>query len=145
MKSKIKVIIYRTIYRLAKIYWKICKSKTFGARILLFDKIAQEFLFVLPHGSSKYNLCGGRSNNNELPEKTALRELCEETGISLVVADFCLGTYYNEKEGKKDTITIFVKEIKTKQESEKIRENLKKMFVGSLFLNMRILLAKIQL
>jgi 8-oxo-dGTP pyrophosphatase MutT (NUDIX family) len=109
MPEKVKDITYSGILLLYKIAWKIFKPTATSARILL---VTDTHILLVQHRKSlSWNLPGGGKKRKETPEACAFRELCEETHIDLKDADFLLGTYQNKREGKQDTIYIFVKKI----------------------------------
>lgn len=89
-------------------YWRIMKPVSSGARIILIQD--EKVLLVQHRGSRTWNLPGGGIKKLEDPQRAALRELYEETRIICPEVDYLLGTYYSEKEGKQDTIFIFVRE-----------------------------------
>lgn len=109
MKEILKNKFYKTLLFFARIYWRVFKPITYGARIMIICK--NKILLVQPRTLKYWNLPGGGINKKEDPEKGVLRELYEELGIVLDRADFLLGTYTSSAEGKKDTVYIFVKKI----------------------------------
>jgi 8-oxo-dGTP pyrophosphatase MutT (NUDIX family) len=109
MKNILKNILYKTMLGIAKIYWKIFKPVTAGARIILVTD--KKILLVQPRTLNYWNLPGGGMHKNEDPEKTAIREIYEEIGIEIDSVDFLLGTYISSDEGKRDTVYIFVKKV----------------------------------
>lgn len=109
MKIFLKNKLYKTLLFFARIYWRIFKPVTYGARIMIICK--NKILLVQPRTLKYWNLPGGGINKKEGPEKGALREIREELGIKLDKADYLLGTYTSNAEGKKDTVYIFVKKI----------------------------------
>lgn len=109
MKNFLKNKFYKTLLFFARLYWRIFKPITHGARIMIICK--NKILLVQPRTLKYWNLPGGGLNKKEDPEKGALRELYEELGIKIDKADYLLGTYTSNAEGKKDTVYIFVKKI----------------------------------
>ena len=91
-----------------RIYWRVAKPKTFGARLILVRE--GKVLLVSPRRSQYWNLPGGGTRRNEDPSAGALRELREETGILVPAVSYRLGTYVSGAEGKRDTVFIFVAE-----------------------------------
>lgn len=111
MINWLKNNLYRIALFGARIYWRVFKPVTYGARIILVCN--NKILLVQPCTLLYWNLPGGGINKNESPEAGAIRELHEELGIKIDKADYLLGTYTSNAEGKKDTIYIFVKNINT--------------------------------
>lgn len=109
MKNNIKNLLYKAILTIAKIYWKICKPVTSGARVLLVTNT--RVLLVQPRTMDYWNLPGGGIHKHESPEHAAIRELHEEVRISIEATDYLLGTYNASDEGKRDTVYIFVKKV----------------------------------
>ena len=109
MKNTLKNIFYATTLFFARIYWKVFKPLTHGARILLVTDT--KVLLVQPRTLDYWNLPGGGMHKNEDPEKAAIREIHEEIGIEIDSVDFLLGTYISSDEGKRDTVYIFVKKV----------------------------------
>lgn len=111
MPEKVKDILYSSALLWAKVVWKITKPKTIGARILL---VTDTHVLLVQHRKSRtWNLPGGGKKKRETPEVCAVRELFEETKVCIKHIDEILGTYTNTKEGKKDTIHIFIKKVPT--------------------------------
>ena len=118
MKEKLKDLIYGTALFFAKLYWKICKPVTFGARIILANK--EKVLLVQHKRPKTWNLPGGGIKKHENPALAGIRELYEETGLQIENTDYLLGTYVSKDEGKHDTIYVYVKKV-----DEKFLENKK--------------------
>jgi 8-oxo-dGTP pyrophosphatase MutT (NUDIX family) len=55
-----------------------------------------------------WSLPGGKIDKEERPEECLIRELKEELSLSISNIDYKLGEYTSNKEGKQDTIYIFV-------------------------------------
>lgn len=106
MIEKIKDVLYSCALGCARIYWRVVRPTTFGARVILISN--NKVLLVQPRRARYWNLPGGGIKKNETPEQGALRELYEETGIHINKTDYILGTYYSQREGKRDTVTIVV-------------------------------------
>ena len=87
-------------------YWKIFKPKTFGSKaILLFEG---NILLVKNINVGQWSLPGGKIEKNESPRECILRELNEELEITKCDVSYKLGEYISEKEGKKDTVYVFI-------------------------------------
>jgi 8-oxo-dGTP pyrophosphatase MutT (NUDIX family) len=111
VKNWLKNNLYKIALFGARIYWRVFKPVTYGARIMVICN--NKILLVQPRTLSYWNLPGGGINKDEDPEAAAFRELYEELGIKIDNTDYLLGTYTSNSEGKKDTIYIFVKNIET--------------------------------
>lgn len=99
-------IVYRTIRLPLKWYWKIFKIDTHGLRILI---VHNNSLVLVRHWyNGLWVMPGGGIKKTESPEEAAVREVFEETGISIQNPDYKLGAYSNTKGGKRDTVHCFV-------------------------------------
>jgi len=112
----LKDFAYVTITKLAEKTWKVIKPRTHGARVLLVTET--HILLAQRRASDNWTLPGGGISKNENYGLGALRELREETNISLDHVDFLLGTYLSSKEGKRDTVYIVVKKIEKTLEAQ---------------------------
>ncbi|MDL1913147.1 MAG: NUDIX domain-containing protein [Bergeyella sp.] len=68
----------------------------------VLENLEKEILFIFR--SKKWDLPKGKLEKNETPDRAALREIEEETGLgNLIMENFLLNTYhvYTEKNGKK--------------------------------------------
>ena len=93
--------------KLRRLYWRIVRPQTLGARAVLLNKQGQVLLVKHRYGKGWF-LPGGRVRKNESTEKGLERELREELGITSLIVERVLGTYFNLQEFKKDTITVYV-------------------------------------
>ncbi len=109
MKNAIKNLIYKTAYIIIRVYWRVFKPVTHGARILLVTDT--KILLVQPRALKYWNIPGGGIKRKENPEQGAIRELYEETGIKIDSVDYLLGTYISSDEGKHDTIYFYIKRV----------------------------------
>ena len=101
-----KDMAYALALTVARAYWRIFKPRTFGARLLLVH--GNKILLVRPRGTDYWNFPGGGIRRGENPAEGAVRELKEETGIRNPGIEYCLGSYTSTKEGKRDTVYIYV-------------------------------------
>lgn len=104
--EKIKDLTYSVALTCARIYWRIVKPITYGARVLVVHD--KKILLVQPRKSNYWNFPGGGIKKTEDPARGALRELREETGMIINMVDYQLGEYCSKAEGKRDTVFIFV-------------------------------------
>ncbi len=98
--------IYKITHPFVRLYWKWFRPKTSGAKALIIN--GGNILLTKNINVRLWSLPGGKVDEGETPEQCLLRELKEELGLSITKADFKLGEYVSEKEGKKDTVYVFV-------------------------------------
>lgn len=121
MRTKLKKLIIKighTIYKIVRTpiiwYWKIFNIKTRGVRVMI---VCQNEIVLVRHWyNSLWVMPGGGIKKHETPEQAAIREIKEETGITIKQLDYLLGVYSNNKGGKNDTVYCFVVELKEKLE-----------------------------
>lgn len=111
------------IQPVARFYWRLFKPKTYGSRAILV--CGDEIMLVKNSGANHFTLPGGKIDKWETPEECVLRELKEELNITGDIK-YQLGTYVSSKEGKRDTVHIFVvntdaKNFKTQYELDDAR------------------------
>jgi 8-oxo-dGTP pyrophosphatase MutT (NUDIX family) len=89
------------------LYWRIRKPTTFGVRALVLGPDGR--LLLVKHTYDRYwYLPGGGRKKDEPAEDALVRELREELGMRDVRIERKLSTYVSEREGKRDTIDVFV-------------------------------------
>jgi 8-oxo-dGTP pyrophosphatase MutT (NUDIX family) len=108
IKDMILDILLPVAHFSRKQLWKILRPTTIGVKMLLFD--SQQVLLVKTRYSSRWSLPGGKVNKMETPRAAAIRELAEETGVSISKCRF-MGVYSNFTEYKNDTIILFTAEV----------------------------------
>lgn len=95
------------INRTLRIYWRITKPVTFGVRAIVLGPDGK--LLLVKHTYDKYwYLPGGAMKRGEEAEAALKREVKEELGIAELRLERKLGTYVSTREGKRDTIAVFV-------------------------------------
>lgn len=93
--------------RALRVYWRIAKPVTFGVRALVLGRDGR--LLLVKHTYDRYwYLPGGARKRGEEPEAAIAREVLEEIGITELRIERKLGTYFSVREGKRDTIDVFV-------------------------------------
>lgn len=102
------------IHHVRRFWWRARRPVTRGARALVVDGNGRVCLIRHTYEVGWY-LPGGGVRRHEDPEAAVARELREETGMQ-VVSTRLLGTYSNDREGKRDT--IFVYEVQAIGEAE---------------------------
>ncbi len=101
-----KRFIYKLTFPLYQWYWKTFNPKTSGARALIIHD--NQILLGKNLNRKYWSLPGGKIDRGETPEQCVLRELKEELDLDNLTIDFQLGIYNSKREGKRDTIYIFV-------------------------------------
>lgn len=99
-------LIYNITYPFFRLYWKMFRPKTYGSRAIVLHE--NNILLVKNINVDYWSLPGGKIDSGESPEQCILRELKEELNLNEIKADYKLGEYTSNKEGKKDTVYIFV-------------------------------------
>ncbi|MFA6495035.1 MAG: NUDIX domain-containing protein [Candidatus Paceibacterota bacterium] len=99
-------IIYKITHPFVRLYWRIFKPKTYGSRALILH--GNKILLARNINVSHWSLPGGKIDYPESPEQCLMRELKEELDLSIAKTEFKLGEYLTHKEGKRDTVHIFV-------------------------------------
>lgn len=69
-----------------------------GAAAIIVDEAGAVLLVRHTYGKCNWEIPGGRAEEGESPVDTAIREVWEETGLS-VVAQHMTGYYYDEEAG----------------------------------------------
>ncbi len=109
-------IVLRTAYQCVRLYWRIRRPKTYGAKVLLVHPSEQTKVLLVRHvyHPSRWTLPGGGYRpDRETPLEAAKRELKEELGI-IPQSMRSLGELSWEVEGKRDHVTLFVATPPTK-------------------------------
>ena len=95
------------VNRTLRLYWRIRRPKTFGVRAFVFGSDGR--LLLVRHTYDRYwYLPGGGRKESEPPDQALARELREELGITAARIERPFATYFSEREGKRDTIDVFV-------------------------------------
>lgn len=98
------------LYPLEQVYRRVFRPKTFGVRVLVWDKETNKVLMVRHTYGDKtmWHFPGGAYNpNRELASDSARRELAEETGL-VAPTLMPLITYKTDAQGNDDTVEVFV-------------------------------------
>lgn len=109
--KRLKALIYRLGYPIAKVYWFLRRPVTEGVRCLVVyeDKV---LLIRHTYGSSLRTTVGGGVNRGESLLEAVFREVKEEVGIILNNATH-IGLVFCQAEFKKDTIQVFIARSET--------------------------------
>jgi len=90
-----------------RLYWRFTRPVTFGVRAVVLGPDGK--LLLVKHTYDRYwYLPGGAMKRGEEAEAALRREVREEIGIAELRIEKKLGTYASTREGKRDTITVFV-------------------------------------
>ncbi len=74
---------YRVAHALRRLWWRTCKPRVFGCRILAFDSAGRVLLVRHSYGSAHWMAPGGSLRRGEDALLGATRELAEEIGCRL--------------------------------------------------------------
>lgn len=99
-------IIYKITHPFFRLYWTVFKPKTYGSRAIVLHE--NNILLVKNINVNYWSLPGGKIDSGESPAQCILRELKEELNLSELNITYNLGEYTSNREGKRDTIYIFV-------------------------------------
>lgn len=95
------------VNRTLRLYWRITKPVTFGVRAIVQGPDGR--LLLVKHTYDRYwYLPGGAMKRGEGAEAALRREAKEEVGIADLRIERKLGIYVSTREGKRDTIAVFV-------------------------------------
>jgi len=106
-------LIIKVLYPVAKIYWFLFRPKTQGAKCVI--KFGEEILMIRhTYGKSDaWTFPGGGIKKGETPEEAVLREVREELGIKIINIKN-IGSFFTNKEYKRDTVYCFSAEAQNK-------------------------------
>ena len=99
-------VIYKLLHPFFRVYWRTFKPKTYGSRAIITHE--NNILLVKNINVSYWLFPGGMMDAGENPEQCLLRELKEELNLSELNIGYKLVEYTSNREGKKDTIYIFI-------------------------------------
>lgn len=92
-----------------KLYWFFIRPKTLGVKGLIEHDA--EFLMIRnTYGKMHWTFPGGGVKHSETPLDAVRREIQEEVGIILGEVN-ALGSYFNIKEHKRDTVYCFYSRV----------------------------------
>jgi ADP-ribose pyrophosphatase YjhB (NUDIX family) len=98
----------RLVHRMFRLYWMVMRPRTQGVRAIVLSDARRKVLLVRHTYSDLWYLPGGGVGKGEDLETALRRELREELNIVDVSDVSVLGAYENEREFKRDTVTVFV-------------------------------------
>src|SRR5262245_2857956 len=108
MRRSLRRLIARTLQQILRIYWRIFRPTTRGVRAIVLCDQGRSVLLVKHTYTRDWYLPGGGVGRGEELEPALLRELREELEIVVVRDLRRLGSYTNDREFKRDTVTVFV-------------------------------------
>lgn len=82
MRYTPRAILYKLLYRLARVYWFVFRPKLRGARCLI-ECDGHLLLIRQTYGDMRWTVPGGLIKRDEEPETAIRREVREEVGITL--------------------------------------------------------------
>lgn len=104
-----KSLFYKIVTPIRRFYWFVFRPKTKGAKGLI--KNDQKLLMIRnTYGKMHWTFPGGGIKRNETAENAAIREVAEEVGIKMNRPIY-LGSYYNERQYKRDTVSCYLGEV----------------------------------
>lgn len=99
-------LAYKVAYRLMRVYWAVARPNTHGALVAVWHK--DEILLVKSSYLNYWSLPGGYVQSGETAVQAALRELEEETGMSMEASALQRSLdLTHDWEGKRDHVEIF--------------------------------------
>ena len=110
MLKRSKILFYRLLYPSFQLYRRLFRPKTYGVRVVVWDKDTNKVLMVRhTYGNgTMWHLPGGAYNpRREVASESARRELVEETGLTASVMSTLL-TYKTDAQGNDDTVEVFL-------------------------------------
>ncbi len=89
-----------------RVWWRITKPCTVGVRGLIWNEAGELLLVQHSYGDRKWFPPGGGHRGQESPEETLVREIREETGLSVRIQTL-VGVYLYTGHYKRDHIYVF--------------------------------------
>ncbi len=92
-----------------RLYWRIVRPQTRGVKCLV-EKDGKFLLVRITYRNKYWTIPGGGVGRKEDFKSAAFRELKEETGLTPSSLEY-FGQYYQEVEGKRDTVQCFYTKV----------------------------------
>ncbi len=108
-----KQLILAHLYPVARIYWFLFRPKTQGAKCVI--QHGDEVLMIRhTYGATDvWTFPGGGIKKGETPREAVLREIQEEVGIAVTDVKE-IGSFFTNKEYKRDTVHCFLAQAQQK-------------------------------
>jgi ADP-ribose pyrophosphatase YjhB (NUDIX family) len=98
---------HRLVGVAARLYWRVARPRTLGARALVLDQ-HDKIVLVRHVGGRRWALPGGGVRKGESFAEALARELREELDLGAFAIERVLGAYHSPREGKDDHVVVFV-------------------------------------
>jgi ADP-ribose pyrophosphatase YjhB (NUDIX family) len=95
----------RYFYQLIRVYWRIFRPTTLGARALVIQE--QKILLIRHTYIDGWYLPGGGVNRKESFQTAIRRELFEECGLETSEPKL-FGLYFTDRQGKSDHVAVYL-------------------------------------
>lgn len=107
---QIKQAFFNLIMPVVKLYWRVFKPESYGARVLIVHPTEKNKVLLVRHSygnTTLWNIPGGGYNPKKEPAAAAAaREVLEELRVRVIDLQE-LGEYKTSSEGKRDTVIMF--------------------------------------
>lgn len=98
-------VLYRVLSVVRVLYWFVFRPQTTGVKCVV--ECDGEWLMIRnSYGKGHWTLPGGAVGRREAPADAARREVAEEVGVSLASVR-PIGSYFSDKQYKRDTVHCF--------------------------------------
>ena len=109
MRKRLRVVLYRQLHRLRRVYWFLFRPKTMGVKCVVMHD-GRWLMIRNSYGRGEWTFPGGAVDRGESPEEAVVREVCEEVGIALASVT-PIGDYFSDREYKRDTVYCFTASV----------------------------------
>ena len=95
----------RLLWRAARWWWRVRRPRTLGVRVFVQDDVGR-IVLVRHTYVAGWHLPGGGVKKGERVEQAAVREVREETGLTVAIERLA-GVFHNRAEDKDDHVVVF--------------------------------------